>query len=79
LASASHPGDFVGFEVDRIEPEAEVVDGQNVFRVRIQLDRVTDWLRPGVEGEAKVHVAKRSYAYLWTRDAVNWVRMKLWL
>ncbi|MBX2852339.1 MAG: HlyD family efflux transporter periplasmic adaptor subunit [Phycisphaeraceae bacterium] len=79
LASASHPGDFVGFEVERIEPEAEVVDGQNVFRVRIQLDRVTDWLRPGVEGEARVHVAKRSYAYLWTRDAVNWVRMKLWL
>lgn len=78
LASASHPGDFVGFEVERIEPQAEVVDGQNIFRVRIQLDRVTDWLRPGVEGEARVHVAKRSYAYLWTRDAVNWARMKLW-
>ena len=78
LASASHPGDFVGFEVERIEPEAEVVDGQNVFRVRVKLDRVTEWLRPGVEGEARIHVAKRSYAYLWTRDAVNWVRMKLW-
>ena len=78
LASASHPGDFVEFEVERIEPQAEVVDGENIFRIRIQLDRVTDWLRPGVEGEARVHVSKRSYAYLWTRDAVNWVRMKLW-
>ena len=78
LASASHPGDFVAFVVERIEPEAEVVDGQNIFRVRVELDRVTDWLRPGVEGEARIHVAKRSYAYLWTRDAVNWVRMKLW-
>eukprot|EP00752_Nemacystus_decipiens_P015226 g13559.t1 len=72
LASASHPGAFVGFVVERIEPEAEVVDGQNVFRVRVELDRVTDWLRPGVEGEARVHVARRSYGYLWTRDAVNW-------
>lgn len=79
LASASHPGDFIGFTVERIEPEAEVVDGENVFRVRVSFDKVTDWIRPGVEGEAKVHVEKRSYAYLWTRDAVNWARMKLWL
>lgn len=78
LASVSHPGEFIGFTVERIEPEAEVVDGQNIFRVRVSLDEVTQWLRPGVEGEAKVHVSKRSYAYLWTRDAVNWVRMKLW-
>jgi len=79
LASASHPGEFIGFTVERIEPEAEVVDGENVFRARVSLDKITDWIRPGVEGEAKVHVEKRSYAYLWTRDAVNWVRMKLWL
>lgn len=78
LASVSHPGEFIGFTVERIEPEAEVVDGQNIFRVRVSLDEVTQWLRPGVEGEAKVHVSKRSYAYLWTRDTVNWVRMKLW-
>lgn len=78
LASASHPGEFIGFTVERIEPEAEVVDAQNIFRVRVSLDKVTDWLRPGVEGEARVHVSRRSYAYLWTRDAVNWVRMKLW-
>lgn len=79
LASASHPGDFIGFTVERIEPEAEVVDGANVFRVRVSLDKTTDWLRPGVEGEASIHVDRRSYAYLWTRDAVNWVRMKLWM
>lgn len=79
LASASHPGDFIGFTVERIEPEAEVVNGENIFRVRVSLDSVTEWIRPGVEGQAKIHVAKRSYAYLWTRDAVNWARMKLWL
>ncbi|MEM9345873.1 MAG: HlyD family efflux transporter periplasmic adaptor subunit [Planctomycetota bacterium] len=78
LASVSHPGEFIGFTVERIEPVAEVVDGQNIFRVRVALDEVTDWLRPGVEGEAKVRVGRRSYAYLWTREAVNWIRMKLW-
>jgi len=78
LASTSHPGQFIGFTVERIEPEAEVVDGDNVFRVRVVLDELTPWLRPGVEGEARVFVDRRSYGYLWTRDAVNWVRMKLW-
>ncbi|MGB0766976.1 MAG: HlyD family efflux transporter periplasmic adaptor subunit [Phycisphaeraceae bacterium] len=78
LASVSHPGEFIGFTVERIEPEAEVVDGQNIFRVRVSLDELKPWLRPGVEGEARVHVSRRSYAYLWTRDAVNWARMKLW-
>lgn len=78
LASVSHPGEFIGFTVERIEPEAEVVDGQNIFRARVSLDQVTDWLRSGVEGKAQVHVSQRSYAYLWTRDAVNWVRMTLW-
>lgn len=79
LASASHPGEFIGFTVERIEPEAEVVNGKNVFRVRVSLDKRIDWLRPGVEGEAKIHVTRRSFAHLWTRDATNWVRMKLWL
>ena len=39
LASASHPGEFIGFTVERIEPEAEVVNGENVFRVRVSLDK----------------------------------------
>lgn len=62
-----------------IEPEAEVVDGENVFRVRVELDEQPAWLRAGVEGVAKIDVGRRRYAWMWTRDAVDWVRMKLWL
>jgi hypothetical protein len=36
-------------------------------------------MRPGMEGLAKVDVGKRSYAWIWTRTLVNWVRMQLWL
>ncbi|XAM00269.1 HlyD family efflux transporter periplasmic adaptor subunit [Phycisphaeraceae bacterium D3-23] len=79
LASTAHPGVHVGFTVTVIEPEAELVDGENVFRVRVELDSPPDWLRPGVEGIAKVDVGTRRYAWMWTREAVNWVRMKLWL
>lgn len=36
------------------------------------------WLRPGMEGVAKIEVGRKPYAWLWTRDMVRWVRMKLW-
>jgi len=79
LASASHPGEYIPFTVTLIEPEAQVVDGNNVFRVRVRFDETRPWLRPGVEGVAKIDIDTRRYAWIWTRDAVNWVRMKLWL
>lgn len=79
LAATAHPGVHVGFTVEVIAPEAELVDGQNVFRVRVTLDGRPDWLRAGVEGVAKIDVDTRRYAWMWTREAVDWVRMKLWL
>lgn len=79
LSAASHPGDYIGFTVTRVEPVAEVADARNIFKVRAKLDEVPTFLRPGVEGLAKIDAGTASYAYLWTRDAVNWVRMQLWL
>lgn len=79
LAAASNPDRRVGFTVARIEPVAHVKEQQNVFRVWIDLHESPDWLRPGVEGVAKIDVDRRLYAEIWTREAVDWVRMKLWL
>ena len=81
LASASHPGRYVPFTVERINPIAEVIDGRNVFRTRVRIDEAgaATWLRPGVEGVAKADVGEAPVIWVWTRDAVAWVRMKLWL
>lgn len=79
LAPAAFPDRKIGFTVERILPVAEAVEEGNVFRVRLRLDRHADWMRPGMEGVAKVHLGRRSYAWLWSRRLVNWVRMKLWL
>jgi hypothetical protein len=27
---------------------------------------------------AKIHIGKRSYAWLWTHRLVDWLQMKLW-
>jgi len=77
--AASDPGRRVGFVVERINPVAEVVDQRNVFKVRVRLLEIEPWMRPGMEGVAKITVGRRRYAWLWTRRLVNWLRMKLWL
>ena len=79
LAPASAPGDPVPFTVERVDPIAEVVNGENVFRVRLTLDERRSWFRPGVAGVAKVDVGRESILWVYTREAVNFVRLKLWL
>ncbi|MCA9295412.1 MAG: HlyD family efflux transporter periplasmic adaptor subunit [Phycisphaerales bacterium] len=79
LASVAHPGDYLPFGVLRIEPVAEVMDQQNVFAVDVRLTGARTWLRPGMKGLARVKVGRRPYGVLWSRDIINWVRMRLWI
>lgn len=79
LATASYPEQRIKFVVERINPIAEVVNKRNVFKVRVQLFQKYSWMRPGMEGVAKVSVGKRRYVWIWTRKIVNWIRMRLWL
>jgi biotin carboxyl carrier protein len=79
LATASYPGKPTSFVVERINPIAEVVNQRNVFKVRVRLLDTYPWMRPGMEGVAKVSVGKRRYIWIWTRKITNWIRMKFWL
>lgn len=79
LAAAAFPGVYLDYTIQRIDPVAEVVDNQNVFRVKIEFTDPPDWLRPGMEGLAKTDIGRAHYAYIWTKDVINWVRMKLWI
>lgn len=78
LAATGRPDAHVPFTVEKVEPMAEVAEGENVFRVRAKLAERPQWLLPGMAGVAKVEVGRSLYAWMWTRSAVNWVRMKLW-
>ncbi len=78
LATAARPGVYLRFEVERIEPMAQAKDQKNTFGVRVRLLEPTDQLKPGMAGIAKIDAGKRSYAWIWTRQAVDWLRMKLW-
>jgi hypothetical protein len=81
LAASSFPSEHIGFTVEQINPIATVNSAHNVFKVRAILDKgaAKPWMKPGMEGIAKVHVGEERYAWIWTHRLVNWVRMKLWL
>jgi hypothetical protein len=82
LASASYPDQKLWFTVERINPIASVTGSTNVVKVRVALDPagLKPWMKPGMEGIAKVYVPGGArYIWLWTHRPINWVRMKLWL
>ncbi len=79
LATASYPGQHIAFEVERINPIAEVVKQKNIFRVRVRLLELTPWMRPGMEGVGKIDLGQKHYVWIWTRKIINWVRMELWV
>jgi biotin carboxyl carrier protein len=80
LATASYPDRHIAFVVERVNPMAEVSERENVFKVRVRLDETDPgWMRPGMEGLAKVDIGPERYITIWTRPLVKWVRMKLWM
>ena len=79
LAPTGFPERRIRFVVERINPMSEVLERQNVFKVRVRLVDTHSQILPGMEGLAKIDIGPRAYGWIWTRDLVNWVRMKLWI
>jgi len=81
LATTADPASRVPLTVTRIDPVADGPDGEHpgAFKVVAELSGAPSWLRPGMEGVAKVDAGKKRYAALWSRRLVDWVRMTLWI
>ncbi len=79
LTPTGRPDQSIAAEVDRIAPTAELVNLQNVVKVRAKLlGEAPAWLKPGMEGVASVTTGRASLMHAWTRGASDWLRMKLW-
>lgn len=68
------------FTVERVHPYATVSGTENGFEVRGHIDTspATLSLRPGMEGQARITAGKASLLSLWTRKAVNKLRLLMW-
>jgi RND family efflux transporter MFP subunit len=78
LVLSGSPTDPLPFEVHRITPVSTSTEGRNYFRVEAQLDGAPERLRPGMEGVGKIEVDNRLLVWIWTHQAVDWVRLKIW-
>lgn len=78
IATKAFPGVTFPFEVERIVPLAQAKDGKNAFEVHGRLEESADWLKPGMEGLAKLDTGSHSLLYIGTRRIRDQLRLWLW-
>jgi RND family efflux transporter MFP subunit len=65
--------------VEKLEPVARTEEGGNHFTARIRFnDGPSDWWRPGMTGQAKIHAGRRSVFFLATRRTSDALRLFFW-
>lgn len=74
----SLPDQELVFEVEKITPVSVAREGLNYFRVEARLQEPSQRLRPGMEGYGKVDIDRRSLAWIWTHDLIDWVYLWAW-
>jgi biotin carboxyl carrier protein len=70
--------DPFGFQVAKVTPVSTPREGRNFFRVEAKLDQTDPRMRPNMEGVGKVDIDRRSYLWIWTRQAVDALRLLAW-
>jgi multidrug resistance efflux pump len=78
LALTGLPGETMAFVVNRVTPVAAVTGGQNRFRLEADIQGPTPNLRPGMQGVGKIEIGPRRLIWVWTHDAISWLRLLLW-
>lgn len=78
LATRSNPEQTFTFTVTRIVPQAIPVDRANVVEVHAAIEAPAPWLRPGMQGLAKVDADRRRIYWLATHRIADWLRLYLW-
>ncbi len=82
LAAAGYPDRKIQFKVLSIEKVARVIEQKNVYLVKTEIikDEKIDlsWIRAGMEGVAQINSDERLMVWIYTRKAINWLRMYFW-
>jgi len=78
LVLPSMPGEALSFVVNKITPVSSAKEGKNFFRVEANMEMHSERLRPGMEGIGKVTIDRRRLIWVWTHEAIDWVRLQLW-
>jgi hypothetical protein len=66
------------FKIIRITPTTVSEDKQTFFMVEAELIEFDKELQIGMEGIAQVEIDERKLISIWSRDFVDWLRLKFW-
>lgn len=64
--------------IDRLQPQAEIKHGQNVFVARAELAERPDWLRAGMTGVARVRAGSQPVWWVLLHRAIDNIRLTMW-
>jgi len=78
LMLTSLPGEVFPLTVTHVTPVAVSREGRSYFRVEALLGRMSERLRPGMEGVAKVEAGNRMLIWIGTHKMLDWMRLVLW-
>jgi len=78
LVLSAFPNEPLPFTVTKLTPVSTARAGRNYFRVEASLTHTSERLRPGMEGIGKIAIDRRLLLWIWTHQAVDWLRLQLW-
>ncbi len=75
----AHPGQKIPFVIENI---SSVFDSQEtegvVFKTEGRLEGQPELLRPGMEGNARVNIGRRSWGWILFHDVIDWLQLTSW-
>ena len=77
----ARPDQPIEAHIDRVALSATALDGQNAFVAEAHVDDPTGtaWVRPGMEGTARLNLGTRPVRFVAFHRLTNWLRRNFWL
>lgn len=79
FASYARPEHTRPFRITRIHPRTEVRAQGNMCIVEATADLADTWMRPGMEGMARVYVGRRRVWWIGLHRIMDYLRLNFWL
>lgn len=78
LMLTSLPGEVFPLVIAHMTPVTTSREGRSYFRVEATVGKVSERLRPGMEGIGKIEVGDRKLIWQWTHKMFDWLRLMFW-
>jgi len=78
FTTKARPTTALSFTVNKIRPAPEVRGRSSVYVAEATVANSGGWLRPGMEGAAKIRIGRRNVTWVALRKPVDWALLHLW-